>query len=82
MSTEAQIRNLVEHSKIGKSLKEKLISFGKAKDEELKPHKAEMFILKDDHEEKVKISMSTTQRWSFFFTIESLLIICGLHSLA
>ena len=50
MSTEAEIRNLVEHSKIGKSLKEKLISFGKAEDEELKFLKADMLILKHDHE--------------------------------
>ena len=52
MSTEAEIRNLVEHSKIGKSLKEKLISFGKAKYKELKSLKADMLMLKHDHEEK------------------------------
>ena len=51
MSTEAEIRNLFAHSKIGKSLKEKLISFGKAKDDELNSLKADMLILKLDHEE-------------------------------
>ena len=52
MSTEAEIRTLVESAKIGKGSKEKLISFGKAKDEELKSLKGDMLILKHDHEEK------------------------------
>ena len=52
MSTQAEIRNLVEHSKIGKSLKEKLISFGKAKQEVLKNLNADKLILKHDHEKK------------------------------
>ena len=52
MSTEAEIRTLIESTKIGKVLKEKLISFGKAKDEELKSLKADILILKHDHEEK------------------------------
>ena len=43
---------LVESTKIGKVLKEKLISFGKAKDEELKSLKADMLSFKHDHEKK------------------------------
>ena len=50
MSTKAEICNLVKSAKIGKVLKENLIIFVKAKDEELQWLKADNIIFLKYHE--------------------------------
>ena len=42
MSAEAEIKALIESSKIGKQLKEKLIAFGSRKDNEFSDFQAEI----------------------------------------
>ena len=54
MSVEAEIKALVESSKIGKQLKEKLIAIGNKKDNEFSRFQAEMLKLKEDYNEKSK----------------------------
>ena len=54
MSVEAEIKALVESSKIGKSLKEKLIAIGNKKDNEFSCIQAEMVKLKEDYNKKSK----------------------------
>ena len=52
MSVEAEIKALVESSKIGKLLKEKLIAIGNKKDNEFSCIQAEMVKLKEDYNKK------------------------------
>ena len=54
MSVEAEIKALVESSKIGKQLKEKLIAIGNKKDNEFSRFQAERLKLKEYYNEKVK----------------------------
>ena len=54
MSVEAEIKALVESSKIGKLLKEKLIAIGNKKDNEFSCIQAEMVKLKEDYNKKSK----------------------------
>jgi len=55
MSVEAEIKALIESSKIGKLLKEKLIAIRSKKDNEFSCFQAEMLKLKEDYNKKSKI---------------------------
>ena len=55
MSVEAEIKALIESSKIGKLLKEKLIAIGCKKDNEFSCFQAELLKLKEDYNKKSKI---------------------------
>ena len=59
MSVEAEIKALVESSKIGKQLKEKLIAIGSKKNNKFSRFQAEMLKLKEDYNEKSKIIEKT-----------------------
>ena len=52
MTVEAEIKALVESSKIGKQLREKLIAIGYKKDNEFSCFQAEMLKLKESYNEK------------------------------
>ena len=54
MSAEAEIKALIESSKIGKQLKEKLIAFGSRKDNEFSDFQAEIVKLKKEYKVKSK----------------------------
>ena len=44
---------MIKSTKIGKALKEKLITLGKVKDKEFKSIETEIFKLKNEHEKKI-----------------------------
>ena len=50
--SESEIRNVIKSTKIGKALKEKLITLGKVKDKELKSLETEILKLKNENEKK------------------------------
>ena len=62
MSVEAEIKALVESSKIGKQLKEKLIAIGNKKDNEFSRFQAEMLKFKENYNEKSKTIENNTDQ--------------------